>query len=98
MRVLGMSAVVQVPIEREAGSFGFPQMAREQVTRWSDFCQKFLDCQKKEVMGRDPSQKTLQEHRDALTWPLRFGTAIYFSASDPDYPDKWISSVLRGRL
>ena len=79
--------------------FSLQQAAREQVQRWSDTCQKFLDWQQREILGsRQPPRGKLEQHRDDLKWLFRFGRAIYMTASDPDYPDKQISSELRGRL
>lgn len=42
--------------------------------------------------------ETIEQHRACLKWLLRFGRAIYLTAADPDYPDKRLSSELRGRL
>jgi len=79
--------------------FSLQQAAREQVAQWSDVCQRFLDWQRQEVLrAGDPSPETLAQHRADLKWLLRFGRALYMTASDPDYPDKQVSSELRGRL
>jgi len=79
--------------------FSLQQAAWQQVSRWSEICQKFLDWQKREIVGHErPSAGKMEQHRTDLKWLLRFGRAIYFTASDPDYPDKRLSSELRGRL
>jgi hypothetical protein len=86
-------------VPEEKMEFSLQQAAREQVQRWSDICQKFLDWQRREILGPyKPPQEKIEQHRDDLKWLLRFGRAIYMTASDPDYPDKKIASELRGRL
>jgi len=78
---------------------GFSQQAaREQVRKWSERCQEFLDWQRREILDpHQPTKEKIEQHRDDLKWLLRFGRAIYVTI-DPDYPDKQISSELRGRL
>lgn len=86
-------------VPTQKSEFSLRQAAREQVQRWSDVCQEFLDWQRREILGScQPSQEKIERHRDDLKRLLRFGRAIYTTASDPDYPDKQISSELRGRL
>src|SRR5262245_42644738 len=86
-------------VEETSEAFSVQQAARAQVSRWSEVCQRFLDWQSREILGRDrPSAKKLEKHRTDLKWLLRFGRAIYLTASDPDYPDKQIASELHGRL
>jgi hypothetical protein len=86
-------------VPQEGLDFSLPQAAREQVQGWSDICQKFLDWQKREILEPyQPSREKIEEHRESLKWLLRFGRAIYMTASDPDYPDTQISSELHGRL
>jgi hypothetical protein len=86
-------------VSHEGLDFSLQQVAREQVQRWSDICQKFLDWQQREILEpRQAPPGKLEQHRDGLKWLLRFGRAIYMTTSDPDYPDKQISSELRGRL
>lgn len=82
-----------------SGDFSLREEAWEQVTRWSSVCQRFLDWQKQQILGPDkPSPEKIEQHRACLKWLLRFGRALYLTASDPDYPDKRLSSELRGRL
>ena len=82
-----------------SGDFPLQEEARDQVRRWSSVCQKFLDWQKQNVLGpKQPAAEKIEQHRACLKWLLRFGRAIYFTASDPDYPDKRLASELRGRL
>ena len=82
-----------------ASDFSLQAAAREQVTRWSESCQQFLDWQKREILEpRESSAEKIERHRADLKWLLRFGRAINLTASDPDYPDKWIKSELNGRL
>ena len=82
-----------------SGDFSLQQEAREQVSRWSNVCQKFLDWQKQNFMGLEqPPAEKMDQHRAGLKWLLRFGRALYFTASDPDYPDKRLAGELRGRL
>src|SRR2546423_3265003 len=79
--------------------FSMQQAAWQQVNHWSEICQEFLDWQMRDILGRQqPSVEKLEQHRADLKWLLRFGRAIYLTVSDPDYPDKRISSELRGRL
>jgi hypothetical protein len=81
------------------GGFSLQQAAREQVSRWSDICQSFLDWQNREILRSEkPSAAKLEQHRAGLKWLLRFGRAVYLTAADPDYPDRQISSELNGRL
>jgi hypothetical protein len=83
----------------EKSEFSMRQAARDQVQGWSDNCQKFLDWQRREILGpRQPPKEKIEQHRDDIKWLLRFGRAIYMTATDPDYPDKQISTELRGRL
>jgi hypothetical protein len=86
-------------VQQEKSEFSIRQAARDQVQQWSDNCQKFLDWQQREILGgHRPAQEKIEQHRSDLKWLLRFGRSIYMTASDPDYPDKQISSELRGRL
>src|SRR5437870_9252483 len=79
--------------EPAAEEFSFQQAAWEQVERWSDICQKFLDWQRRHILSpHNPSAAKLEQHRGGLKWLLRFGRALYLTASDPDYPDKRIRS------
>ncbi|PWU18764.1 MAG: hypothetical protein C5B50_08175 [Verrucomicrobia bacterium] len=79
--------------------FSLQESAWEQVSRWSEICQRFLDWQQREILRqRKPAADKIEQHGTALKWLLRFGRAIYLTASDPDYPDKRIASELRGRL
>ena len=85
--------------ESAAEEFSLQQSAREEVSRWSSICQRFLDWQKREILQlQQPSPQKVEQHRSSLKWLLRFGRAIYLTASDPDYPDKEVLSELRGRL
>src|SRR4051794_32412673 len=85
--------------EAAAEEFSFQQAAWDQVKRWSDICQKFLDWQRRQILPPHTSSAAkLEQHRDGLKWLLRFGRALYLTAADPDYPDKRISSELHGRL
>jgi hypothetical protein len=74
------------------------EFARETVGQWSDLCQKFLDRQRTEILVGDPLPATLEQHRLALKWMLRFARAFHLTAADPDYPDKHIANELEGRL
>ena len=79
--------------------FSVLQAARDEVSRWSDLCQKFLDWQKREILvASELSENRIEQHRTQLKWLLRFGRAIYLTASDPDYPDKQLNGELNGRL
>ncbi len=76
----------------------FQQIAQETVEQWSDLCQRFLDRQREEIIEATPTARQLDEHRTALKLMLRFGRALYFTVSDPDYPNRQTASELRGRL
>ena len=96
-QTLSMNAV-EVSTEASEG-FSLQQAAREQVSQWSEVCQRFLDWQNREILEpSEPSAERLEEHRAGLKWLLRFGRALALTASDPDYPDKQISRELNGRL
>jgi hypothetical protein len=93
----GMS-VLKAPADA-AEDFSLQQAVREQVSRWSATCQEFLDWQKREILGpHEPSAEKMEQHRAGLKWLLRFGRAMYLTASDPDYPDSWIRAELNGRV
>ena len=82
-----------------SSGFSVQQAVWEQVSHWSDVCQRFLDWQRSEILeAPEPSVQAIEQHRLCLKWLLRFGRAIYLTAADPDYPDKRLSSELRGRL
>ena len=86
-------------VQKEKSDFSVQQAARDQVQQWSDNCQKLLDWQQREILGPGrASREKVEQHRDDLKCLLRFGRAIYLTATDPEYPDKEISSELRGRL
>ncbi len=74
------------------------QIAQETVEQSSDLCQRFLDRQRQEIIEATPTARQLDEHRTALKLMLRFGRALYFTVSDPDYPNRQTASELRGRL
>jgi hypothetical protein len=82
-----------------SGGFSLQEEAWEQVGRWSSVCQRFLDWQKQHILGSEQlSPDRIEQHRACLKWLLRFGRAIYLTASDPDYPDKRLNKELRGRI
>ena len=74
------------------------QFARDAVAEWSAICQRFLDWQQREVLGRHPSEEVLQQHRAGLKWLLRFAKGVYSTASDPEYPDRAMADELKGRV
>jgi|SRR5882724_1329194 len=74
------------------------ELAQETVAQWSDLCQMFLDRQRTEILGANPSPVELEKHRLGLKWMLRFTRAIHLTAADPDYPDRRIADELEGRL
>ncbi len=72
--------------------------ARELVAEWSAVCQRFLDWERREILGRRPPEELLEQHKVALKWLLRFAKGIYSTASDPEYPDREIADELKGRV
>jgi hypothetical protein len=74
------------------------QLAREPAKQWSEICQWFLDRQRHEILEATPTAEKLREHRLALRMMLSFAKALYLTAADPEYPDKWIADELHGRL
>ncbi len=93
-----ISAMNMVTLPKPAGASGVEKLVQESVSQWSGVCQQFLDWQRAEVLGREPSKEELQAHRDALKWMLRFARAVYASAADPDYPNPEVADELRGRV
>jgi hypothetical protein len=88
-----------VTIETAPQDFSLQRVAWQQLNRWSESCQQFLDWQDRDILGQQsPPAGKLQQHRSNLKWLLRFGRHMSMTASDPDYPDKQITSELRGRL
>jgi hypothetical protein len=83
--------------EQEKG-FSIEGVAWEAVEEWSALCQRFLDWQRHEILQREPSPEKREQHRAGLKWLLRFAKAVYFTASDPDYPDRRVANELKGRL
>ena len=84
--------------EERIESFSIEGLAWEAVEEWSALCQRFLDWQRREILQREPSPEKLEQHRAGLKWLLRFAKAVYFTASDPDYPDRRLASELKGRI
>ena len=72
--------------------------ARKAVEQWSIVCQQFLDQQRSDILAGRASPEQLEQHRTGLKWLLRFARAIYLTAADPDYPDRWIADELKGRV
>ncbi len=95
-----MTSLVRVAslTENPSGEINLQQIARDKIRDWSDVCQSALDFTRKRILEGNPSTKEIEEHRLGLKWLLRFARVIHATASDPDYPDRWIADELEGRL
>lgn len=92
-----MSIATAVPGKSQ--EFTVQQAVWDQVERWSENCQTFLDWQRREILGKQkPSPKAMEVHRAGLKWLIRFGRIIQLTVAEPDYPDRHLLNELEGRL
>ena len=66
------------------------EIARDQIVRWSELCQKCIDFQ--------PTPEQVPDYINTVKWVLRFTRTLHSTASDPEYPDRQIAYELEGRL
>ena len=73
-------------------------LTEDYVHQWSMLCGRFLDWERRQMLGAEPSGKQKEEHRQRLKWLLRVTRLLHSVAADPEFPDPSLADELEGRL
>ncbi len=87
-----------IPIETIKPSETVEDFAVDHIRRWFDACDQFLDWQRAHMLVANPTPETVQQHRRALRFLLRFTRSLHGQATDPDFSDRAIVEGLEIRL
>jgi hypothetical protein len=76
----------------------FEQLAVEQVLRWCNVLDRFIQWQSQCMVRASPSLQEKEDHRQGLKWLLRLTRLIHSIASDPEFPDKSLLAQLEAQM
>lgn len=72
--------------------------AVRQIREWFAVCDQFMAWQRANLLRTEPTPETLEQHRSALTFLLRYTRLMHCEAADPEFHDRSIVGGLAIRL
>jgi len=91
------AAVSDCPVAKNLVASTTDVLAKE-VDRWSQECQRFLDWQRKEVFGTEPSEDQRSRHEFALGELLSAGSILTAATSAANFLDRRAQQIVRDRM
>ena len=82
----------------ELGNFGLRKVVVNNLERFCEECDRFIQWQYKEIIRGAPSVETQERHRRELKWTLRTAKLLECVASDPDSSSPSALALLRSKL